>query len=80
MAQKNATLRGLIGGIIYDLMPKGSVYNIYLDDTTTLAAKLYEIITALNSKVTPEALEEALAEVSEGKAGVGIVSVTIEEV
>lgn len=80
MAQKNATLRALIEGALYDLMPKGSVYNIYVDDTTTLAEKLQEVITALNGKLTPEQLEEALAEVSEGKSGVGIVSVTIEEV
>ena len=80
MAQKNATLRALIGGALYDLMPKGSVYNIYVDDTTTVAAKLQEVITALNGKVTREQREEALAEVSEGNNGVGIVSVTIEEV
>ena len=65
MARKNATLRALIEGVLYDLMPKGSVYNIWVDDTTTLASKLAEVITSLNGKVTPEqmaiAIEEALA-------------------
>lgn len=62
MAQKNATLRGKIGGKQYDLMPKGSVYNIYLDETTTLADKLQEMVTALNGKATPEQLEGAMLE------------------
>lgn len=62
MAQKNTTLRGKIGGTQYDLMPKGSVYNIYLDETTTLADKLQEMVTALNGKATPEQLEEAILE------------------
>lgn len=62
MAQKNTTLRGKIGGTQYDLMPKGSVYNIYLDETATLADKLQEMVTALNGKATPEQLEEAVLE------------------
>lgn len=60
MAQKNATLRGKIGETLYDLMPKGSVYNTYVDDTTTLADKLQEMVTALNGKVTPEQVEDAV--------------------
>lgn len=62
MAQKNATLRALIGEETYDLMPKGSVYNIYVDDITTLAQKLQEIVNALNGKVTPQQLEEVMLE------------------
>ena len=61
--QKNATLKALIQGVIYELMPKGSVYNIYVDDETTLAAKLAEVIASLNDKVKQEDLEAALAEV-----------------
>lgn len=51
MADKNAVMRGLIGGILYDLMVKSNVYNIYVDEKTTLADKLNEIVRALNSKV-----------------------------
>lgn len=72
MAQKYATLRALIEGVIYDLMPKGSVYNVWVDDTTTLAEKLAEVITSLNGKVTPEqmaaAIEEALADFDGGSS------------
>lgn len=62
MARKNATLRALIEGVLYDLMPKGSVYNIWVDDTTTLAAKLAEVITSLNGKVTPDQMDTAIAD------------------
>ena len=71
MAQKNATLRAQIGGSTYDLMPKGSVYNIYVDDITTLAQKLQQIVTALNGKVTPEQLEQTLAGFAGGGSGGG---------
>ena len=86
MAKKNATLRALINGILYDLMPKGSIYNIYVDENTTLAEKLAEVIASLNGKVTEEELAEAIEEVlADAKAsglfdGIGIVSVRIEEV
>ena len=71
MAQKNATLRALIEGVIYDLMPKGSVYNVWVDDTTTLAEKLAEVITSLNGKVTPEQLTTAIEEALAGFEGGG---------
>lgn len=71
MAQKNATLRALIEGVIYDLMPKGSVYNVWVDDTTTLAEKLAEVITSLNGKVTPEQLTAAIEEALAGFEGGG---------
>lgn len=61
MAEKNVTLRALIEGALYDLIPKGSVYNIWVDENTTLAAKLAEVINSLNGKVTNEQLAEAVA-------------------
>ena len=65
MAEKNTTLRGLIQGAVYDLLPKTNVYNVWVDAQTTLADKLVEVITSLNGKVTPEqmatAIEEALS-------------------
>ena len=54
MADKNAVVRGIIGGILYDLMVKSNVYNIYVEDDINLAAKLTEIVTALNGKVKTE--------------------------
>lgn len=65
MAEKNAVIRGLIGGILYDLLPKSSVYNIYVDESTTLAAKLHEVIQSLNGKVTPDQLAQAVEDAVE---------------
>lgn len=48
-AQK-AILRAKIAGVLKDLMVKTTAEQVYLDDTTTLAAKLQELITALNGK------------------------------
>ena len=70
MAEKNSTLRGLIQGAVYDLLPKTNVYNVWVDSKTTLAAKLSEVIISLNGKVTQEqlatAIEEALADFDGG--------------
>lgn len=55
-AARNAILRALIEGAITDLMVKTKVDNVYVDDSTTLAAKLAEMITSLNSKASTSAL------------------------
>lgn len=76
--EKSAILSALIQGILYDLMVKTNVYNVMVDDNTTLAAKLSEVITSLNAKVTPEQLQKALETVGEGiqgPQGVGIQSI-----
>lgn len=92
MAEKPVILRGLIAGTIYDMLPRGSVYNIYVDNSTTLADKLAEVIASLNGKVSQEQLAEIIESVlaeakasgefdgEDGEDGAGIVSVTIEEV
>jgi hypothetical protein len=54
---KKAILKALIEGVIMDLMVKTNVENVYIDESTTLAAKLSEIITALNNKVNSSTLE-----------------------
>ena len=51
MAEKNVIIRGLIAGVLHDLLPKGSIYNTYVDTDTTLAEKLAEVIESLNDKV-----------------------------
>lgn len=71
MAEKKTTLRGLISGVTHDLLPKTNVYNVMVDDTTTLASKLAEMINSLNGKVTTQQLEEALAGY-EGGSGAAI--------
>lgn len=57
---KNAILRALIEGAITDLMVKTHVSNVYVDDSTTLAAKLSEIITALNAKASTADMNAAI--------------------
>ena len=59
-ATRNAILRALIEGVLTDLMVKTNVDNVYVNDTTTLAAKLAEIVTSLNNKVTPDTVNAAI--------------------
>lgn len=61
MIAKNAILKAMIEGAIVELMVKTKVDNVYIDDTTTLAAKLSEIITSLNRKATTDELTSGLA-------------------
>lgn len=59
---RNAILRALVDGVVTDLMVKTNVTNVYVDDTTTLASKLSEMITSLNGKATTEAVNTAISE------------------
>lgn len=48
---KNAIIKALVEGVITELMVKTDTQNIYLEDgTTTLSAKLAEMITAINAR------------------------------
>lgn len=58
---KKAILRALLEGVLTDVLPKTTGDMVYLDDTTTLAAKLSELIVTINNKATTAALEEGLA-------------------
>lgn len=58
---KNAILRAKIEGVLVDLMVKTNAQNVYVDDTTTLAAKLAELVTSLNTKATTDDLTSGLA-------------------
>lgn len=58
---RNAILRALIEGALVDLMVKTKVDNVYVDDTTTLAAKLAEMIASLNAKATQTELADGLS-------------------
>ena len=63
---RNAILTALLEGAMVELMVKTKVDNVYIDDTTTLAAKLAEIIASLNSKVTTEAMNSAISNAIDG--------------
>lgn len=58
---KNVVLRAKIEGVLTELLVKSNAANIYVDDTTTLATKLAEIIAALNEKAVASEVETALA-------------------
>lgn len=49
-AAQKAILTAKLSGVLKDLMVKTNAEQVYLDDTTTLAKKLSELITALNGK------------------------------
>ena len=76
MSAKNAILKALLEGAITDLMVATNVENVMVDSTTTLAAKLAEIITVLNNKASKDSLSgyvttTALSESLSGKSDVG---------
>lgn len=58
---KNAILKAKIEGVIYEIMVKTGAANVYVDDTTTLSAKLAEIIADLALKATKTELTDGLA-------------------
>lgn len=49
-AAQKAILTAKISGVLKDLMVKTTAEQVYVDDTTTLATKLSEVIEALNGK------------------------------
>ncbi len=61
MSAKNAILKTKIEGVIYEIMVKTGAANVYVDDTTTLSAKLAEIIADLALKATKTELTDGLA-------------------
>ena len=58
---KNAILKAKIEGVIYEIMVKTGAENVYVDETSTLSAKLSEIITDLALKATNTELTDGLA-------------------
>lgn len=59
-ATRNAILRALLDGALCDLMVKTKANNVWINDDTTLATKLAEIVASLNDKVTTAAMEDAV--------------------
>lgn len=61
MSSMNAILKAKIEGIIYEVMVKTGAANIYVDETTTLAAKLAEIIADVDTRATKTELSNTVA-------------------
>lgn len=57
---KKAILRAKLEGVLYDIMVKTTAENVYVDDTTTLAAKLAAIIADVDTKATSTSVTEAI--------------------
>lgn len=58
---QSAILKAKIAGAIKELMIKTNAENVYIDDSTTLASKLAEIVASLNGKVTTDAMNTAIS-------------------
>lgn len=61
MAAKNAILKAKIEGVINELMVKTDAANVYVDENTTLAAKLTSIIADIATKASTTELTNGLA-------------------
>lgn len=66
---KNAILRAKIEGVLTELMVKTNADNVYVDDTTTLAAKLAELITEIGTKASSASVSESLAALKQEMLG-----------
>lgn len=61
MSAKNAILKAKIEGVIQELMVKTDAANVYVDENTTLAAKLTSIIADIATKASTSELNAGLA-------------------
>lgn len=61
MSIKNAILKAKIEGIIYEVMMKTGAANVYVDESTTLSAKLAEIVADVATKATKTELADGLS-------------------
>ena len=61
MAAKNTILKAKIENTIYEMMVKTTAANVYVDDSTTLAAKLSSLIADIASKASSDDLTNGLA-------------------
>lgn len=58
---KNAILKAKIEGVVYEIMTKTTAENVYVDSSTTLAAKLASLIADIATKADAQAMTDALA-------------------
>lgn len=57
---KKAILRAKLEGVLVDILVKTSAEQVYVDDSTTLAAKLAEIIADVGTRATSTSVTEAI--------------------
>lgn len=62
---EKAILKAIISGTLTELLIKTSAEQVFLDETTTLAAKLTEIIAAINERAKTTDVNTAMATMKE---------------
>lgn len=67
MAAKNTILKAKIENTIYEMMVKTTAANVYVDDSTTLAAKLSTLIADIATKASSTDLTTGLAGKADSK-------------
>lgn len=67
MAAKNTILKAKIENTIYEMMVKTTAANVYVDDSTTLAAKLSALIADIATKASSDDLTTGLARKADSK-------------
>jgi hypothetical protein len=77
VAEKNATIQALVEGVLTEIMVKTTGTQVYIDENTTVSAKLAEIITALNGKATTQDVTDAEARAKD--TAQGLVNTAIAE-
>lgn len=66
---KNATLKALLDSVIVELMIKTTGDQVYLDENTTVAAKIAEIVTAINARAKTTEVESMISELKQEMLG-----------
>lgn len=69
---KNAILRAKINGALTDLLVKTNANNVYVDETTTLATKLADILSQISGKATPGDITTAIDNLRSELMGEGV--------
>ncbi len=60
-AAEKAILKAIINGTLTELLMKTSAEQVYLDETTTLATKLTEMVASINLRAKTEDMNTAIA-------------------
>ena len=57
---KNAILKALLDGVVTELMVKTTGGQVWIDDTTTVSAKIAELVTAVNDRAKTSDMNTAI--------------------
>lgn len=66
---KKATIKTLLDGVIVELMAKTTGEQVYLDDNTSVSAKIAEIVTAVNARAKTTDVETMIDDLRQEMLG-----------